>query len=270
MSLQLTFGTQQVHTSQRMLTYPRISGLLHKVVGYTNVGNYARFTVFKKLIAQLPLQGKSKVLDLGTGFGEYSFSLAQASRDFEIHALDIDPERISTVEKAIDLGGYDNIKTHRAHIEDINEHGFDLIFSVDVFEHISPEEMPFKTAFEKLKPRGHLLVKIPNKTQKTIFPEGWFEEHQEWLEDEHIGQVYDLKGLSERFRDEGFEVIFGSCSDGWLSRLGWELAYLGKKMGILTQLLSLPIAKLLIHLDRRFHSETWGNAIQVIGQKPAS
>lgn len=270
MSLQLTFGAQQVHTSQRMLAYPSISCFFHKVFGYTNVGNYARFTVFKKLISQIPLKRNSKVLDLGTGYGEYSFSLAQASSDFEIHALDIDTERVSAVERAIDLGGYDNISTHRSPIEEVNEHSFDLIFSVDVFEHISPEEMPFKATFEKLKPGGHLLVKIPNNTQKTIFPESWFEEHQDWLEDEHIGQVYDLNGLSERFRDEGFKVIFSSCSDGWLSRLAWELAYLGKKLGIISQLLTLPIAKLLIHGDRLFHSGSWGNAIQVIGQKPTS
>ncbi len=268
MNMQLTFGAQQMHTSRRMVSYPKLSRLFQSVFGYTNVGNYARFTIFKKLIPVIGLKADAKVLDLGTGYGEYSFSLAKASEEMEIHALDIDSERIAAVQKAIDKSCTDNIKTHCAQIENISEDAFDLIFSVDVFEHIAPEEMPFKSAFEKLKPGGHLIVKIPNKTQKTIFPENWFEEHHHWLEDEHVGQVYDLKSLSERFRAEGFEVIFGFCSDGWLSRLAWELAYLGKKAGMITQLLTLPLAKMLIRLDRKFHCETWGNAIQVIGQKP--
>ena len=270
MSMQLTFGAQQPHTSQRMLDFPRLGKLFNKIFGYTNVGNYARFTIFKDLIGKAQLKPNSKVLDLGTGYGEYSFSLAQASEELEIHALDIDAERIASVQNAVQKSGFNNIKTHCAKIEEIEEQDFDLIFSVDVFEHILPEEMPFKMAFEKVKPGGHLIVKIPNMTQRTIMPEGWFEEHQDWLEDEHVGQVYDLKGLSERFGHEGFEVIFSSYTDGWLSRLAWELAYLGKKPGIITQLLTLPIAKGLIQIDRLIHKGAWGNAIQVIGQKPTS
>jgi hypothetical protein len=82
-----------------------------------------------------------------------------------------------------------------------------------------------------------------------------------------VGQVYDLQGLKARFESEGFEIVHASYSDGIISRLAWELAYLGKKAGVITQLLSLPIAKRLIHLDRIFHSKKEGNAIQVIGRK---
>ena len=55
--------------------------------------------------------------------------------------------------------------------------------------------MPFKDALNRLKPGGLLLVKIPNKTQNTILPENWFEDHHHWLEDEHVGQIYDLEGV---------------------------------------------------------------------------
>lgn len=268
MSMQLTFGTQQVYTSHRMVGYPRLSRFFYKVFGYTNVGNYARFTIFKDLITKVGLATDAKVLDLGAGYGEYSFSLAKASEALEMHALDIDAERIATVRQAINKSGHTNIKTHCTPIEALHDQGFDLIFSVDVFEHIAPEQMPFKAAFDRLKPGGHLIIKIPNVKQKTILPEAWFEEHHHWLEDEHIGQVYDLDGLKQRFIQEGFEVEFGAYSDGWLSRLAWELAYLGKKPGIITQLISLPIAKALIGLDRLIHKGTWGNAIQVIGKKP--
>lgn len=267
MNTQLTFGAQQIHTSKRMLSYPGLGKLFYKLMGYTNVGNYARFTIFKDLIHRVNLQPNSKVLDLGTGYGEYSFSLAQADPSLEVHALDIDKDRIATVEKAVQKSDCNNIKTHCKYIHELREQNFDLIFSVDVFEHILPQEMPFAMAYQKLKPGGHMVVKIPNKTQKTILPEDWFEDHNDWLEDEHIGQVYDLKGLRRRFEEEGFEVVYSSYSDGWLSRFAWELAYLGKKPGIVSQLLTLPIAKALIHLDRLVHGGNWGNAIQVVGQK---
>lgn len=266
--MELTFGTGQVYTSQRLIKHPRLAKLFTKSFGYTNVGNYARFTVFKKLVNRISLPTESKVLDLGTGFGEYSLSLAQALPKASIHALDIDVNRIRSVKKAISELKLSNVLTHTKPIAEISPSNFDFIFTIDVFEHIDPQEMPFKASYEKLKPGGYFLVKIPNEVQKTIFPERYFEEHQDWLEEEHIGQVYNLDGLVNRFTEEGFDIVHSSYSDGWLSRFAWEFAYLGKKSGFLTQLATLPIAKVFIHLDRLFHHNKWGNAIQVIGQKP--
>ncbi len=265
--MNLTFGQAQVFTSSRMNHSPMLSKLFNQTFGYTNVGNYARFTIFKKLIQEIQFSEKSEILDLGTGYGEYAFSLAAAMPNSIVHALDIDGDRVATVNQAISKSRIPNVRTHHAFLENTTLCDLDFVFSVDVFEHILPEEMPFKTVYEKLKPGGHFLVKIPNVTQKTIFPERYFEEHHDWLEEEHVGQVYDLEGLKARFESEGFEIVHASYSDGIISRLAWELAYLGKKAGVITQLLTLPIAKGLIHLDRIFHRKNEGNAIQVIGRK---
>ncbi|WP_420386826.1 class I SAM-dependent methyltransferase [Roseivirga sp.] len=265
--MELTFGSAQVYTSERMKKAPLLAKLFHKVFGYTNVGNYARFTIFKKLLKEIPLKQDAKILDVGAGYGEYSFSLAQALPKSEVHSLDIDRERMKALDEAINKSGIHNIHTHCSHTEQLEEKEFDFAFSVDVFEHIAPEDMPFKAVYNRLKPGGYFMVKMPYVTQRTILPEHWFEDHHEWLEEEHIGQVYDLTSLKKRFVQEGFKVVFATYSDGWYSRLGWELAYLGKKLGIVGQMITLPIAKLLIKLDRLIHLNHWGNAIQVIGIK---
>lgn len=265
--MELTFGEAQVYTSEKMKNNVHLAKLFQKVFGYTNVGNYARFTIFKKVVEALPLRKNSKVLDLGTGYGEYAISMANALPLGHIHALDIDQERINSVEEAITSYGLENVTTHCSTIEEMKDDEFDFIFSIDVFEHIAPEEMPFKTAFDKLKTGGYFMVKIPTDVQKTIFPEKYFEDHNHWLEDEHIGQVYDLEGLTKRFENEGFKVVYASNTDGWLSRLAWEINYLAKKLSMVTHVLSLPIAKLLIKADRLIHRRKWGNAIQVVGKK---
>lgn len=265
--MNLTFGIAQVHTSARMKNNPTLAKAFHQIFGYTNLGNYARFTIFKKLIKQVPLPEQAKILDLGTGYGEYAISLAGALPKARVYALDIDPERILTLRTALEKNGITNISTFCQKVETTFLSDLDFVFAIDVFEHIHPEEMPFASVHQRLTSGGHFLVKIPNVTQKTIFPEGWFEEHHDWLEEEHVGQVYDLDGLKQRFLGEGFEIVHASYTDGYLSRLGWELAYLGKKQGIVGQLLSLPIAKGLVLLDRLVHRGTWGNAIQVIGKK---
>lgn len=265
--MELTFGNAQIYTSERMKGNPLLAKLFNKVFGYTNVGNYARFTIFKKLIKNIPFKGDENILDLGTGFGEYAISLATAFPNSKVHALDIDQNRINRLNEALYKSEIKNIKTYSDYLDRTKIKELDFAFSIDVFEHIAPENMPFNTVHDRLKKGGYFMVKIPNVEQKTILPDRYFADHDEWLEEEHIGQVYDLDGLKKKFEQEGFEVVHASYSDGYLSRLAWELAYLGKKAGVVTQLLSLPLAKGLIHMDRWFHHGKWGNAIQVIGKK---
>ncbi len=129
--------------------------------------------------------------------------------------------------------------------------------------------MPFAACLGKLKKGGHLLVKIPNKIQRTVFEPKHFEEHNKWVDHEHPGQVYFLKDLEARFEAEGFKVVFACQSDGMLARLAWEIAYFTKRGGAATQLMALPFCKLLVKLDLFTHprGSKDGNAITVIGQK---
>lgn len=266
----LAFGRLQYLTSDRMKKSPALGRFFYKLLGYTNVGNYARSRVFLRLLNRLPVFRWKKIMDLGCGYGEYSILLADLLPEAKITAVDIDADRCRYVNETLSKANLrDQIQVISNRIEDTHPAAeFDFVFSIDVFEHIPKDQMPFKAVFQRLKPGGMFLVKIPNKQQRTIFPEKWFEEHHHWLEEEHVGQIYDLNGLRARFTEEGFAVSIAESTDGILSRMAWELAWLGKKAGFITQLITLPLAKALIHLDPLFHKGTDGNAIHVLGTKP--
>ncbi|MEO0874641.1 MAG: methyltransferase domain-containing protein, partial [Bacteroidota bacterium] len=187
-----------------------------------------------------------------------------------ITALDINQKSIANIARLAEEHQMANLETHASTIDTLEnlDGQFDFIYSVDVFEHIKEEEMPFAEAYKKLRPGGYLLIKIPSREQLTILPEDWFEDHHDWLEDEHIGQVYELNDLEQRMSEEGFTVQYAAYADGWWSRLGWELGYLSHKAGPVLQLLCLPFAKLLVRFDRLVHRRKSGNTIQVIGRKP--
>ncbi|MCB0592931.1 MAG: class I SAM-dependent methyltransferase [Lewinellaceae bacterium] len=270
MDVNVTFGKMQAQMSQRMQRFPRLSRWAARIFGYTLVGNYARALSFKSLLGQLPLESFRKILDLGCGYGEYSFLLSEALPRATITALDLNKAAIANIRRLAAELGMGNLETHLGPIESVEgkDGWYDLIFSIDVFEHIREEEMPFAEAFRKLRPGGYLLVKMPSREQLTLLPESWFEDHHHWLEEEHIGQVYSLEGLKARMEKEGFKVLYAAYGDGWWSRLGWEVGYLSRKAGPLAQLLCLPLAKLLVRVDRWGGKKESGNTIQVIGQKP--
>lgn len=263
-----TYGKAQYRLSRRIQRYPQLAGLIYRVFGATNVGNYARAEVFQRMLKQLPLDRFQNILDLGCGQGEYSFMLSEALPAAAVTALDINGQSLERIREVAEEEQIGNLHTHHGTIETLPpDRRFDFIFSIDVFEHIPPSEMPFAEAHRRLRPGGYLLVKIPNKEQRTILPEGWFEDHREWLEDEHVGQVYNLEGLRRRMFQEGFDIVHATYDDGWWSRLGWELGYLSRRAGSVPQLLCLPPAKACVKIDRLVHRGSWGNTIQVIGQK---
>lgn len=268
-AIKLSYGTAQPFLSGKMQNHPVLAKWLNRILGYTNIGNYARSRVFRKHISVLALDKMNNILDLGCGYGEYSYMMAKGLPHVNITALDVDPDALKNVRFAQSKLQLNNLTIHEGYIESLPKEEFDLIYSVDVFEHIPEDKMPFAEAYKKLKPGGYLMVKMPNITQSSVFPAAWFEEHEAWLKHEHPGQIYSLEALKNRFTKEGFNIIFASQTDGILSRLSWEIAYLMKKRGSLFQLLSLPFCKGLISLDMLLNkgNSKKGNAITVIGQK---
>ena len=266
--MKLQFAHNQYLMSQKFSQYPTLGKVFNYLMGTTNIGQFARANIFKKLIKSLPHHSFEEVFDLGCGQGEYAFMMAGAIKHARILALDVEPKRIVSINKIVNKQQIPNLETHLGPIESLSENErFDFIYSVDVFEHILEENMPFSEAFCRLKQGGLFLVKMPSKIQKTVLPSGWFKQHQSWLDDEHIGQVYMLDDLKERMKKEGFHILYASYSDGLISRLSWELGYLSKKVGRMAQICLLPFLKGLILLDRIVFRHQSGNSIQVIGKK---
>jgi predicted O-methyltransferase YrrM len=248
---------------------PRFSKFVSSVFGYTNIGNWARSRVVIDLFKNLPLKDFRNVIDLGAGLGEFTFMMAEQMPSTKFLALEILPDRVAKLREVVNKLGFKNVEVYPDYIETLEaKEAYDFIFAIDVFEHIPEDKMPFKACYERLRPGGYLMIKIPNVKQRTILPSRFFEDHNQWLEEEHVGQVYDLNQLTSRFKKEGFTIVHSSSSDGLLSRMAWEVGYFARKGGSFFQLAFLPLCKGLVLLDRMlFFSGRHGNAIQVVGRK---
>ena len=270
------FGQYQPYVSDKMREKPTLSKFIYRIFGYTNLGTWGRQLIFKDLLRKIPMQNVYTIMDLGCGQGEFAFMLADAHQKAQVDAIDTDTHAIRKIEETIEKFDIKNLHTYNAMVQDMDRNEYyDLIFSVDVFQHIPVDQMPFQACRQKLKKGGYLITKMPNRIHKRILPVSWFREFDETLAGKrpekqymtHHGQVYDLDDLIRRYEQENFRVIAAFYSDGIIARAGWELNYLMMKGGPILHLLSLPISKALMHIDRLVNRRKSGNVIQVIGQK---
>jgi precorrin-6B methylase 2 len=262
------FGKYQYFTSDRMSKHPALGKLISKIFGYTQVATYDRFLGFKKLLTYVPTDNIKTILDLGCGQGEFSIAMAEAFPNATVDAIDLDTESLRRVQKTVTHFNIKNVNVINSKIQDLpQKEYYDLIFSLDVFEHIKDEEKPYAACYEKLKKGGYLVIKVPNKEHVTIMPKAWFEEHNHWLEEEHVGQNDDLPDLIKRFKDHNFTIVSAFYSDGILSRLGWEVSHLFGRGGTIPHLIALPFCKLLMHIDLMKDNRKSGNYIQAVGRK---
>ena len=107
------FGEAQYLTSKKLSNHPQIAKVVKNLFGYTNLGNYARFLVFRNILLKMKnLPEAPKILDIGCGYGEYTIYLKRVFPSAEIVALDVSEKRIQKVQETIEKLDLKGVRTH--------------------------------------------------------------------------------------------------------------------------------------------------------------
>ncbi len=151
-----------------------------------------RLIVFDLLAKYFTHKESKKVLDFGCGSGFLVARLAE--RGYESHGLDISSE-------AIDFGkrqGVNNLGVLDSHKINYPDNAFDVLFSLDVIEHLEDESWAIQELERVLKPGGIAIIMVP------AFMFLW------GVQDEvaHHYRRYTLPGLLETFKkSSNFQVV---------------------------------------------------------------
>ncbi len=167
-----------------------------------------------------------KVLDAGSGFGQYDYYMARRHSDWLIKGVDIKPEQIADCNTFFHKIGLKNTSFAEADLTTFSEkEAYDLILCVDVMEHIEEDEKVLRNFYQSLKKDGMLLISTPSDQGGS---DVHHHEHDEGGEhsfiDEHVRDGYGISEITDKLKRAGFSKTKVYYQYGPSGNMGWKLS----------------------------------------------
>jgi SAM-dependent methyltransferase len=215
-----------------------------------------------------------KILDAGTGYGQYTYFMSKKLLPCGIKAIDIKDDWIKDCRIFFGQKKIENVIFETEDLTQIKyENEFDLIICVDVMEHIQNDLLVFQNFYKALKNNGYLLINTPS-----IF--GGSDVHSEndkSFISEHIRIGYSREELEEKLHPIGFSTYQSKYTYGFWGDKAWRLGIkfpmilLNKsKLNFLFlpiyYLLTFPFTLIMMYIDFKSSNKV-GSGINFIAKK---
>ena len=203
------------------------------------------FNLIKKNISE-----KQKVLDFGAGIGTFTNLISKFA--FDVICIEPDKDQINYIKYELGLKVKSNMNL-------VKDDSIDVIYSLNVFEHIYDDVKAIKMCYKKIKPGGLLLVYVP--AHQLLFSSM----------DKHVGHFrrYSMSNLSQKIRSSGFIIENAEYIDS----IGFFASYLYKLINQDGKISFKSIVfydKFIFKISRFFDiffSQYFGKNLFIIGRK---
>jgi SAM-dependent methyltransferase len=177
--------------------------------------------VHRELKTWMKNKTAAKILDAGSGFGQYSFYMAKKNQQFSIDALDVKEEQIADCNQFFGKVGLTNAHFSFGDLtQPIAQNKYDLVMCVDVMEHILEDVTVFKNFNEAMKSGAMLLISTPSD-------QGGSDVHEETGESfigEHVRDGYPIAEMADKLKQAGFNKMEILYSYGNPGKIAWKLS----------------------------------------------
>ncbi len=231
----------------------------------------------RRILGAYPPGQKIRVLDAGTGFGQYAYFIARQFPNAEILAVDVKEDYLANARRFFDRTPYAaRVQFAVEDLTDLKAEGpFDLILSVDVMEHIEDDRGVFRHFARVLAGGGTVLINTPSDRGGSAV-EG---EGDTSFISEHVRDGYNMGEIQDKLREAGLvparaQYTYGPYgSRAWRWMIQRPMKWMGRSplFAALLPFYYLPVAPvgLALHaLDLR-HDNATGTGLLVEARKPA-
>ena len=162
------------------------------------------------------------IIDAGSGFGQYVYTLSLQFPGATITGLDIKEEQIEDCNRFFtQIGRSDRIHFRKADLTRFHEPDtYDLALSVDVMEHIEDDVTVFRNLAVSLKPGGILLISTPSDQGGSDV----HDDHEDSFIEEHVRDGYNVEDIRQKLEKAGFRNIRVKYSYGTPGKISWKLS----------------------------------------------
>ena len=178
-----------------------------------------------RLLRRKSFSGKIRILDAGSGFGQYSYRMSRIFGSSIVKGVDVKQEQIDDCNRFFNAAGLqDRIKFEYADLVEYNEpYSYDLILSVDVMEHIEEDGMVFHNFFKSLRKNGVLLISTPSDQGGSDTHDHKHDEVHGFIE-EHVRDGYAISDITQKLQHAGFGDVEARYTYGTLGSLSWKFS----------------------------------------------
>ena len=200
---------------------PLFFGILHVF--------FLRAWYVRRAIRQLP--PGIRVLDAGTGFGQYAWYVARRIPRVSVVAVDIKEDYLARARRCFEAAKLDQVIATR--YDDLTaptvQGPFDCILAVDVLEHLEEDEHVMGHFARLLSDNGCLIISTPSDrggSDASDTGEGFI--------GEHVRDGYSVADITAKLSRAGLEVERASYSYGPWGSLAWRvlIKYPMKLLGV--------------------------------------
>lgn len=180
-----------------------------------------------------------RILDAGTGYGQYALALKRFFPEARILSVDINPACVAQLQDLCRRGGVAGVEARVADLLDFQlDEPVDLVLNVDVVEHIQDDRRVFRVFGQVLAPGGLLLLHTP------AMEDGLSEEEvlrRTPAVGEHAREGYTRAMLRERLAQAGLEEVALRSTYGPAGGLAWHLGVRGPLRALKAGFWTLPL-----------------------------
>lgn len=208
----------------------------------------------------------ARILDAGCGYGYTLFWLARRCSRCELHGIDLDPDLIARNRHLAATLGLSHLKFTHGDAGAVSGETYDVIYSIDLLEHIDDDVAALETWYDALVGEGLLVLHLPlrHQLQRRVFPQ--FRDH---TIPDHVRDEYTEDEIGEKLHYVGFQIDRIDYGFGVAGELAFELNYLFWDKVMLRNaaaVATMPLSLLLGYLDTRYPPER-GNSFLVVARK---
>lgn len=219
-----------------------------------------------------------RILDAGTGYGQYALALRGCFPQARVLSVDINPACVERLQDLCGRGGLDRVETGVADLlEFVPPQPVDLVLNVDVVEHIQDDRLVFRRFAQALAPGGLLLLHTPAMDNALSEEEVL---RRTPAVGEHAREGYTRAMIRERLAQAGLEEVRLRPTYGAAGGVAWRLGVRGPLVALRLGFWTLPlvltwlvVAILPVRLLNQM--DLWGEREQggcwlVLARKPRS